>query len=68
MAKLKHYGGSGYTYSTEVGTYEVKATKTKTFNSLSEARKYYDALDEPKALWDRTNAAPDLLDCHTCQK
>ena len=63
MNKLEYYGGDGYGSSTEIGKFEVKASKTKTFNKLSEARKYFDSLNEEKAIWDLTRA-PELLDCY----
>lgn len=62
--QLKHYGGEGYGYAKENGKFTVKATITKEFTKLSEARKYYDSLNEEKALWDYTRGA-ELLDAHT---
>lgn len=64
MEKLKNYGGQGYGFSKEIGKFEVKAKETKEFNKLSEARSYYDSLNEEKAIWDLTKI-PELLDCHT---
>jgi len=62
--KLKNYGGQGYGYSKEIGKFEVKSSFNKTFDRLSEAKKYYESLNEEKAIWDRTNGA-ELIDCHT---
>lgn len=61
---LVYYGGVGYRRSPEIGAYEVKATEIKEFSLLSEARKYYDSLNEEKALWG-LNGWPELLECHT---
>jgi len=63
---LKYYGGQGYEYSEEVGKFEVKAKTIKNFNRLSEARSYYDSLNEEKAIWDITKV-PELLECHNFQ-
>jgi hypothetical protein len=62
--KLKHYGGQGYEYSKENGKFEVRAKETKVFYILSEAKKYYENLNEEKAIWDLTRL-PELIDCHT---
>lgn len=64
MKKLKYYSGQGYDYSTENGKFEVKAKETKQFTKLSEAKKYYESLNEEKAIWDITTI-PELLECHT---
>lgn len=69
MKKLIHYGGDGYGSSKEIGKYEVKyggeeEEKLKEFTSLSQAVKFYDSLNEEKAIWD-LNGCPELLDCHT---
>jgi hypothetical protein len=64
MKKLELYGGDGYDYSAENGKYKVKATVTKEFTKLSEARAYYESLNEEKAIWDITTI-PELLECHT---
>ena len=62
--KLKYYGGQGFSYSNEVGKYEVKTdNKVESFNSLSEARKHYESLNESKAIWDLTGMA-ELLEAH----
>jgi hypothetical protein len=63
MKKLKYYGGQGYYYSNENGKFEVKSKEIKIFNKLSEARKYYDSLNEEKAIWDITKI-PELLEYH----
>lgn len=63
MKKLKYYGGQGYYYSNENGKFEVKAKEIKIFNKLSEARKYYDSLNEEKGIWDITKL-PELLEAH----
>jgi hypothetical protein len=62
--KLKYYGGQGYDYSSESGTFEVRTRTTERFTKLSEARKYYDSLNEEKAIWDITSVS-ELLECHT---
>jgi hypothetical protein len=62
--KLEYYGGDGYGAVKEEGVFEVKATETKTFTSLSKAREYYDSLIDDKALWDITSL-PELLEAHT---
>jgi hypothetical protein len=61
--ELKYYGGEGYLYSKEIGKFEVKAKENKEFTRLSEAKKYYESLNEEKAIWDITNV-PELLECH----
>jgi hypothetical protein len=63
MKKLKYYGGQGFEYSNENGKFEVKANKTKQFTKLSEAKKYYESLNEEKAIWD-TTTIPELLECY----
>jgi hypothetical protein len=62
--KLKYYGGQGYGYSKETGKFEVKAKVNKTFDRLSEAKAYYESLNEEKAIWDLTTI-PELIECHT---
>lgn len=64
MKKLKYYGGQGFDYSNENGKFEVKANEVKQFTKLSEAKKYYESLNEEKAIWDITTI-PELLECHT---
>ena len=64
MKKLKYYGGQGFTYSSENGKFEVRGKKTRKFTSLSEAIKYYESLNEEKAIWDVTSF-PELLECYT---
>jgi hypothetical protein len=64
MKKLQLYVGDGYDYSAENGKYEVEAKVTKEFTKLSEARAYYESLNEEKAIWDITTI-PELLECHT---
>jgi hypothetical protein len=61
--KLNLYGGQGYDYSNEIGLFEVKAKQNKTFTSLKEAKKYYESLNENKAIWDITKI-PELIECH----
>lgn len=61
--KLKNYGGQGYGYSKETGKFEVKSSFNKTFDRLSEAKKYYESLNEPKAIWDLTKGA-ELIEAH----
>ena len=65
MKKLEYYGGQGFGYSNENGKFEVRANKTKLFTKLSEAKKYYDSLNEEKAIWDITTSKAELLECHT---
>jgi len=64
--KLKYYGGQGYGYSKEIGKFKVKAKAkdNKTFDKLSEAKRYYESLNEEKAIWDVTTI-PKLIECHT---
>lgn len=62
--KLKYYDGQGYSYSKENGKFEVKANQNKKFNNLSEAKEYYESLNEEKAIWDVTTI-PELIECHT---
>ena len=63
--KLKYYGGEGFSYAKEVGKFKVSTDKTVShFNSLSEAKTYYESLNVGKAIWDLTNGA-DLLDAYT---
>lgn len=64
--KLKYYGGQGYGYSKEIGKFEVKASTNKMFDRLSEAKKYYESLNEEKAIWDLTTI-PELIESHTYQ-
>lgn len=61
--KLKYYGGQGFGYSYEIGEYKVKATEERHFTKLSEAKAYYESLNEEKAIWD-ISGAPELLECH----
>jgi hypothetical protein len=62
--KLRNYGGSGFDYASEDGLFKVVATETKQFNKLSEAKAYYESLNEQKAIWDLTKL-PELLDAFT---
>lgn len=61
--KLKYYGGQGYGYSKEIGKFEVNAKINKIFDRLSEAKKYYESLNEEKSIWDVTTI-PELIECH----
>lgn len=61
--RLKYYGGQGYGYSNENGNFEVDASDSKEFTSLSEAKGYYESLNEEKAIWDVTNI-PELIEAH----
>lgn len=65
MAKLVYYGGDGYGGQPENGAYKVKCTNPKLFNKLSEARKYYNSLNEGKALWAMKGL--ELLEAHTLE-
>jgi hypothetical protein len=62
--KLKYCGGEGYKYSNEIGKFKVVSKTNKTFDKLSEAKKYYQSLNEEKAIWD-ISAIPELLECHS---
>jgi len=64
MVKLKHLSGDGFEHFNEDGKFEVKSkgNEIKEFNKLSEAKKYYDSLNEEKAIWDIT-LIPELIDC-----
>lgn len=65
MKKLKYYGGQGYDYSKENGKFKVKVGgKQILFTKLSEAKKYYESLNQEKAIWD-VSGMPELLECHT---
>lgn len=59
---LQYYGGDGFSGVKEEGIFEVKASQNKTFDKLSEARKYYDGLNEEKALWNAKTM--ELLETH----
>ena len=62
--KLKYYGGQGFEGLSELGKYEVRANVDKSFNCLSEAKEYYESLNEEKAIWDVTFMS-DLIEAHT---
>jgi hypothetical protein len=66
---LEHYGGNGYSYSTEDGTFEVRVEGkgNKKFNKLSEAREYFDSINEERFIWDVTTI-PELLDGYVHKK
>lgn len=66
VVELKEYGGQGYSYSEEDGLYEVRTESgiIKKFTKLSEARAYFDSLNEGKGIWDMTTI-PELLDAYT---
>ena len=61
---LYYYGGDGWGGIKEIGVFEVKATETKIFTKMSEARKCYESLHEEKACWDITRGA-ELIKAHT---
>lgn len=64
MSKLIFNSGSGYSDKDYKGSFKVVSdNKTKFFNSLLEAVKYYESLNEPKGIWDITHL-PELLACH----
>ena len=63
MKKLEFISGQGYSHSNEDGLFEVQGTETKVFKKLSQAKKYYESLNEEKAIWDIT-IIPELLECH----
>tara|TARA_R110000772_G_scaffold257488_1_gene374354 strand:- start:61 stop:258 length:198 start_codon:yes stop_codon:yes gene_type:complete len=52
MKKLKFVSGQGFENFYENGLFEVKAKETKKFTKLSEAKKYYNSLNEPKSIWE----------------
>ena len=61
--ELIDYGGVGFNFSKENGDFVVKAFGEEfEFKKLSEAKKYYDNINDEKAIWDRTGM-PELLDC-----
>ena len=63
--KLIYYAGDGYDGVHENGKFEVKTNSShKEFTKLSEARKYFDSLNEAKFIWD-VNGIPELLDGYT---
>lgn len=62
MKQLKYYGGNGFANFNEHGKFEIKANQITKFNKLSEAKKYYDSLNEEKAIWNIT-LIPELIDC-----
>lgn len=63
--KLKSTSGEGYSYAPEKGVFCVKTDDIlKTFTRLSEARKYYDSINEEKAIWQYKPSA-ELLDAHS---
>lgn len=65
--KLKYYGGNGFdTIINDKGHFTVKMDEDldKEFTDLTEAKKFYDSLNEEKAFWDDTTI-PELIDCWT---
>lgn len=64
MKKTIIHSGNGFHGVKENGKFEVKAKETKQFTKLSEAKKYYQSLNEEKAIWDVT-LMPELLECVT---
>lgn len=72
--ELYYYGGNGWESAHKVGIFEVKATETKTFTNINDAKKYYESLNEEKACWDLTTCdlttcglttILELIECHT---
>lgn len=62
--KLKYYGGSGFSYSNKNGKYEVRYKElVKKFTDLEKAKKFFDSLDEEKAIWD-VSGLSELLSCY----
>lgn len=56
------YSGQGFEYSQEVGKFEVKwKDEVKIFDSLTEARDFYESLSGGKAIWDVTGI-PELIE------
>jgi len=65
MKKLVFSSGQGYSYSNEIGLFEVKnKTVKKQFNKLSEAIEYYNSIEDEKAIWD-ISTLPELLEAHS---
>jgi hypothetical protein len=62
--ELEYYGGDGYDALPEIADYTIKVENEIHFNTLSEAREYYDSLHKGKALWYNM----ELIDCHTLVK
>ena len=63
--KLKFISGQGYEHSKENGKFEVKSNGVTKFTKLSEAKKFYDSINEEKAIWDKTYCFAELIECHT---
>jgi len=66
--ELEYYGGDGYGRCPENGDYTVKHggdenPKEVDFTKLSEAVKYFESLNESKAIWN--NYTMELLECYT---
>ena len=60
--KLEYYGGDGFGGLKEKGDYMVKAkNKDYQFQSLNEAREFYDSLNESKFFW----SGMELIDGYT---
>lgn len=71
MAQLEYYGGDGIeSVFSDNGKFEVHfggdKNNIRVFVSLKEAKRFYDSLNEEKALWDVTRI-PELLEAHTLQ-
>jgi len=66
MKPLNFYGGEGYSHISEDGEFEVRVNdvERKKFYKLSDARLYYDSINEEKSLW-RIDNLPKLLQAHT---
>ena len=64
MKKLKFISGQSFENFYENGKFEVKAKETKKFTKLSEAKKYYESLNEPKAIWECSGFA-ELIECYS---
>lgn len=63
--KLEYYGGCGFSGWPEKGEYEVKSKGGEfLFQSLSEARIFYDGLNEEKAFW-AIEPIPELIDAYS---
>jgi hypothetical protein len=62
--KLQEVAGDGYDGIRENGEFEVKTDdETTKFLKLSEAKKYYNSIKKPKAIW-KTSGLPELLNLH----
>ncbi len=64
MKKLRFISGQGFENFYENGEFEVRAKETKKFNKLSDAKKYYNSLNEPRAIC-KCNGFPELIESYS---